>query len=249
MRILILLVSFLFTGCVGSQLYNPSLMIPGEDLAPGQVKINVSGGPAPFTHRDDVQTFEHNNYTVLTGEPVSAAYDFLGDVNVQVGLFNNNTLQLRSWSDFAFNRWGLSIGNLYWIHNDKRFRQMDWGIQPSFAVVGDKYSAQGWGVQVAGVGRYRYNEKLALYGGVAPLYGRIPNLPVSYMNRAEELNIANPRPDGLGLGVHLGFEYVFADRFTGRIDINVIGQQDLYYRDFSLIPCFTLGFGYTLFKE
>ena len=245
--------AILLTGCVGSQVYNPSLMIPGQDLDAGQVRVHTSGGPAPYTHSNDIETFSQGDYQVHTGEPIVGSFAFIGDITAQIGLQNNNTLQLRAWSEMRFplNRWGASIGNLYWIQNHDRgqTRKIDWGIQPAFAVVGDEYSAQGWGVQLAGVARYRYSETFAAYAGIAPLYGRIPQLSFNYVEQYAPSENDNPRGDGFGLGLHLGFEHQFLPRLTGRIDISVIGQQDRFYGDLKVIPCFTLGVGFSLFKE
>lgn len=251
MRLLIILVAAVFTGCVGSQVYNPSLMVPGQDLEPGQAKISLSGGPAPLSHKDDVTTFQTPEFEVNTGEPTAASFAFIGDAALQIGLQKNHTLTVRGWTELAVpvNRWGAAISDLYWIKRENSYGGFDFGVQPAVAVVGDQWSAQGWGAQLAGVARYRHSETLGVYGGLGPLYGRMPELPINYFDRAEALGIDNPRPDGWGIGLHIGAEYEFMPRLTGRVDINFIAQRDNYYREFNYIPCFTLGVGFLLFPE
>lgn len=237
------------SSCVGSQIYNPSLMTPGKDLEPGAVKIIASGGPAPYTHRDTLSQFSNSGYSVVTGEPVTQRFGYIGDITAQVGLKNNQMLSLRTWAELEFplNRWGAALGYNYWlVHSNGKIGAWDIGIQPTVAMVGDVYATQGWGVQLAGVARRAINEKLSSYGGFAPFYGRIPALPSSMLELAEVQGIRNPRPDGFGAGLHFGFEYEFFPRLTGRIDINLMVQQDLFYRELVALPCFTLGFGYQI---
>lgn len=251
MRLLIIFTAAIFTGCVGSQVYNPSLMVPGQDLDPGQARLHLSGGPAPLSHTDNVTTFVTPDFEVNTGQPATGSFAFIGDATLQVGLQENHTLSVRGWTELTIpsNRWGVAISDLFWIKRNPRLGGFDFGIQPSIAVVGDQWSAQGWGVQLAGVARYRHSETLGVYGGVAPLYGRMPSLPINYTERAEALGIDNPRPDGWGIGLHIGAEYVFLPRLTGRVDINFIAQRDNYYQEFNYIPCFTMGFGFSLFPD
>jgi hypothetical protein len=251
MRIVILIISAVLTGCVGSQVYNPSLMVPGQNLEPGQARIHVSGGPAPLSHSDDVTTFSTPDFNVQSGEPLPGSFAFIGDATLQIGLQNNHTLSVRGWTELAtpINRWGIAVSDLFWIKLEQREGGFDFGIQPSFTVVGDQWSAQGWGIQLAGITRYRHSETLGIYGGIAPLYGRIPQLPINYIDRAANLGIENPRPDGWGIGLHVGAEYEFIPRLTGRVDINFIAQRDNYYREFNYIPCFTLGVGFSLFPD
>ncbi len=249
MRLLIILVAAVSTGCIGSQVYNPSMMVPGQDLEPGQARIHLSGGPAPLSHVDDQTTFSNPDFDVESGEPLPGSYAFIGDAALQIGLQNNHTLTIRGWLELAMpaNRWGMAVSDLYWFVHDERDGGFNFGIQPTFAVVGDQYSAQGWGAQIAGVARYRHSETLGIYGGIGPLYGRMPQLPLNYVNQAEQLGIDNPQPDGWGVGLHLGAEYEFMSRLTGRVDVNFITQRDNYYREVRFIPCFTLGVGFSLF--
>lgn len=251
MRKLLPLLAIALTGCVGSQIYNPSLMIPGEDLEAGSIRLIASAGPAPYSHRDSLVAFSQDGYEVFTGLPVNRSYGYLADVTAQIGLKNRQMLQLRGWAEleFPWNRWGASMGYLYWIsHSADNRSDWDFGIQPSVAVVGDPYAAQGWGVQVAGVVRRRINDKMSSYGGFAPVYGRIPELPQSMLQLAELQNIENPRPDGWGAGLHFGVEYTFIPRLTGRVDINLMVQQDLFYREIRALPCFTIGVGYDILR-
>jgi hypothetical protein len=215
-RITVLFTLSIFTGCVPSLVYSPSINLPPKPLEKEEVHILGGVGYLPETRPDRV----------------TSKMAFGGETTIRYGFSNSYTMQIEGWYDFSDNvedgRWGLSLAGIIVFNDSSNYR---FGLMPIFAAAFADNSIEGGGCYIPLTLWINHLDPVNFYTAVGPVVG--------IRDITDENN-----QWGWGIIMNAGCGILFDNSITLNLEFAFIKQVNEYNsrRDYFFSPSINIGY-------
>jgi len=214
--IIILFTLSMFSGCVPSVVYSPSINLPPKPLEKEEVQILGGVGYFPETRTDRV----------------TSKMAFGGETTIRYGFSNSYSMQIEGWYDFSNNvedgRWGLSLAGIIVFNDSSNYR---FGLMPIFAAAFADNSIEGGGCYIPLTMWFNHLDPVNFYTAVGPVVG--------IRDITDENN-----QWGWGIIMNAGCGILFNNNITLNLEFAFIKQVNEYssIRDYFFSPSINIGY-------
>ena len=214
--IIILFTLSMFSGCVPSLVYSPSINLPPKPLEKEEVQILGGVGYFPETRTDRV----------------TSKMAFGGETTIRYGFSNSYSMQIEGWYDFSNNvedgRWGLSLAGIIVFNDSSNYR---FGLMPIFAAAFADNSIEGGGCYIPITFWFNHLDPVNFYTAVGPVVG--------IRDITDENN-----QWGWGIIMNAGCGILFNNNITLNLEFAFIKQVNEYSsrRDYFFSPSINIGY-------